>query len=67
MTAFFREHPRINAAFLVGLILISLFIIPRAWGFGEYFTAVLLTICLPAPVLALVRLTRSGALGRSRK
>ena len=62
MREFFDSRPRIRAGFLVVLIAFCLFAIPRAFAFGEYFSAIVLTVCLPAPVWRLVLLARSGAL-----
>ena len=62
MRELFDAHPRMRAAFLVVLIAFDLFLIPRAFALGEYFEAIVLTVCLPAPVWRLVLLARWGAL-----
>lgn len=59
---FFEDHPRFRVATLIVFIGLGLFLIPRALAFGEYFTAIVLIVCLPAAIWSLVVVLRSGAL-----
>ena len=64
MPTFFDAHPRVRAAVLVGFLVLGLIILVRSLLFGDHLTVVVMLVGLPAFGYSLVRLVRSGALGR---